>query len=223
MKREEKIIYSTVEPEKTLLWLHVIDNKLHLQKFGSNGWEDIGGGSSSEVYTKEETNTLLAKKQELLKSGQNIKTINNQPILGSGDIQIKGSAPFSMYVLDPADLTTAYDEFGVVGYDTAPLVQYIAGGGTTIIANTENEGTTLVSLVYTWLHPVDSWIEFAVTYPDSPGVMHVLYTILNGVFSRAVLTDPAPLRSSILLGKDAQAASAKSNGLNPVVDKPIEP
>ncbi len=43
----------------------------------------------SDYYTKEETNDLLDDKQELLVSGTNIKTINNQSILGEGNINIQ--------------------------------------------------------------------------------------------------------------------------------------
>lgn len=42
----------------------------------------------SDYYTKEETDTLLGNKQDTLVSGTNIKTINNESILGSGNINI---------------------------------------------------------------------------------------------------------------------------------------
>lgn len=50
----------------------------------------------SNYYTKEEINSLisnaLAQKQDVLQSGVNIKTINNQPLLGSGNIQLSDIA-----------------------------------------------------------------------------------------------------------------------------------
>lgn len=45
-----------------------------------------GGGSGGDSYTKDETDALLKLKQNTLKSGQNIKTIQGDSILGSGDI-----------------------------------------------------------------------------------------------------------------------------------------
>lgn len=39
---ENKIIFTPVEPDRNLLWLHRLGNKLVLQKYGSNGWETIG-------------------------------------------------------------------------------------------------------------------------------------------------------------------------------------
>lgn len=44
----------------------------------------------ADFYTKAQTDALLAGKQATLQSGVNIKTINNQSILGSGNITIQG-------------------------------------------------------------------------------------------------------------------------------------
>jgi len=51
---------------------------------------DAQGGDLSNYYTKTETNTLLNGKQATLVSGTNIKTINNESLLGSGNIDIQG-------------------------------------------------------------------------------------------------------------------------------------
>ena len=55
----------------------------------------IGGGESTgttiDAYTKAETDASLADKQDVLVSGNNIKTINGESILGGGDISIQGS------------------------------------------------------------------------------------------------------------------------------------
>ena len=42
----------------------------------------------TETYSKVETNSLVTTKQDVLVSGTNIKTINGQSVLGSGDITI---------------------------------------------------------------------------------------------------------------------------------------
>ncbi len=51
---------------------------------------DAQAGDLTNYYTKSETNTLLGGKQATLVSGTNIKTINNESILGSGNIDIQG-------------------------------------------------------------------------------------------------------------------------------------
>lgn len=47
---------------------------------------DAEGGDLSNYYTKGETDTLLGEKQPTLVSGTNIKTINNESLLGEGNI-----------------------------------------------------------------------------------------------------------------------------------------
>ena len=49
---------------------------------------DAQGGNLSNYYTKGETDTLLGQKQPTLVSGTNIKTINNESLLGEGNIDI---------------------------------------------------------------------------------------------------------------------------------------
>ena len=53
---------------------------------------DAQGGDLSNYYTKSEVNTALNAKQNTLVSGTNIKTINNQSILGSGNIEVQGGS-----------------------------------------------------------------------------------------------------------------------------------
>ena len=51
---------------------------------------DATAADMTNYYTKTETDTALATKQATLVSGTNIKTINNESILGSGNIEIQG-------------------------------------------------------------------------------------------------------------------------------------
>lgn len=60
---EKKIVFTTVEPNKNLLWLHYKDDQLVLQRFGSNGWEDI---SNSDHITLEKVEELLENKANLV-------------------------------------------------------------------------------------------------------------------------------------------------------------
>lgn len=49
----------------------------------------------SNTYTKTEVDTALGDKQATLVSGTNIKTINNQSLLGSGNINISGGGSYT--------------------------------------------------------------------------------------------------------------------------------
>lgn len=53
---------------------------------------DATGGDLSNYYTKGETDTLLEGKQPTLVSGTNLKTINNESLLGEGNINIQGGS-----------------------------------------------------------------------------------------------------------------------------------
>lgn len=52
----------------------------------------------SGLATKEEVTTGLSGKQDTLVSGTNIKTINSQSLVGSGDIQITGDSISTLYI-----------------------------------------------------------------------------------------------------------------------------
>lgn len=45
-------------------------------------------GGSGSGYSKQEIDDMLSKKQDNLVSGESIKTINGESLLGSGNIQI---------------------------------------------------------------------------------------------------------------------------------------
>lgn len=57
---------------------------------------DAQGGDLSNYYTKGETDTLLGNKQPTLVSGTNIKTINNESLLGEGNIDIQGGGSITV-------------------------------------------------------------------------------------------------------------------------------
>ena len=103
-----------------------------------------GKADSSDVYTKSEVDTALSGKQDTLVSGTNIKTINNESILGSGNINIQGGGsnvieltqaqydalsgsvdPSAIYVITDA---TAYDPSTKV--DTSAITTSITSSST---------------------------------------------------------------------------------------------
>ena len=72
----------------------------------------------------ENINTLLATKQESLVSGDNIKTINGESILGSGDITISGgSSDANVQAVDTGDVL---DDV-TVNYATKTYVDGLVG------------------------------------------------------------------------------------------------
>lgn len=60
---EKKIIFTPVEPNRNLLWLHYRGDLLVLERFGSNGWESIGGTGS---VTEKEFIEALKNKADLV-------------------------------------------------------------------------------------------------------------------------------------------------------------
>ena len=71
--------------------------------------EQIGTVSdpSNSWYTKTETDTLLGAKQATLVSGTNIKTVNNESLLGSGNITIQGGGGGAVKYDEAQTLTDA--------------------------------------------------------------------------------------------------------------------
>lgn len=72
-----------------------VDNHWEINIWYNNQYITVSSSDIdlSNYYTKEEINSLisdaLAQKQDVLQSGVNIKTVNNQSLLGSGNIQLE--------------------------------------------------------------------------------------------------------------------------------------
>ena len=72
---------------------------------GASEWGDIGGTLSNQT----DLNNALSGKQSTLVSGTNIKTINNESILGSGNINIQGGASTDVYTQEEQRIGTWID------------------------------------------------------------------------------------------------------------------
>ena len=81
---------------------------------------DATAGDLSNYYTKEQTNTLLNGKQPTLVSGTNIKTINNESLLGEGNLDIQGGSSVNVVqdigtstsdVMSQAAVTKAFNTY----------------------------------------------------------------------------------------------------------------
>ena len=89
-----------------------------------------------------EVNSLAKKKQDALTSGTNIKTINNQSILGSGNVDI--SAP--IYVVPMVLSTEGYPIPDSSKIDTNKLSVYMKSGYT-VIGNPVDSSAPIVSFI----------------------------------------------------------------------------
>lgn len=89
------VYFSGIIGEITIGGTTVTKQDIH-SVFGSvsNASSGGGGGGTTDGYSKEETDALLAMKQDKLTSGTTIKTVNGESLLGSGDVTIKTSIDF---------------------------------------------------------------------------------------------------------------------------------
>ena len=95
---------------------------------------DAQGGDLSNYYTKGETDTLLGDKQPTLVSGTNLKTINNESLLGEGNIDIQGGSSVNVVqdigtstsdVMSQDAVTEAFNTYtGIRGVDEGKTIYW---------------------------------------------------------------------------------------------------
>lgn len=90
------------------------------------------GTEFARVYTDKEVDSKLTNKQDTLVSGTNIKTLNGQSILGSGDLPISGGSSYTPLEINvsstdnPIDLTKEqYDILFNAISNNEPIIAYI--------------------------------------------------------------------------------------------------
>ena len=94
---------------------------------------DAQGGDLSNYYTKGETDTLLGEKQPTLVSGTNIKTINNESLLGEGNIDI----------VETSAVTTSVSSTSTDTQVPSAKAVYDQLGGLKLVKLTQNEYNAL--------------------------------------------------------------------------------
>jgi len=103
------------------------------------------------IYTQAETNALLAGKQNELVSGENIKTINGQSIVGSGNVEIPTGLTTAYQVVDAGllylDQTETYYEVPATVYTALKAVW--DAGKAPVLKGSLNSHTTGFSLIPT--------------------------------------------------------------------------
>ena len=92
---------------------------------------------SKKLATEDMVNTSLSNKQDTLVSGQNIKTINNESILGSGNLAIAGGAEIPIGPTPPenpqeGDFWIDTSANGETYGDTLPIGAIVEYSGTTV-------------------------------------------------------------------------------------------
>ena len=87
----KKILIMNFEKEIKLLQLQVSDI-LRKIKAKSTSWGELLG----DIRNQKDLMRYFGLKQDLLKSGKNIKTINGQNILGSGNLVITGVGDYNV-------------------------------------------------------------------------------------------------------------------------------
>ncbi len=108
----------------------------------------------TNYYTKSETNTLLNGKQATLVSGTNIKTINNESILGSGNIDIQGGGGISS-----GEVQTMIDSSISGKVNTTTYTAYTSSTQTTLNSKL-NKSAVENSLNYWSTNPVQNKVLF---------------------------------------------------------------
>ena len=102
-----------------------INNGLYrLEDKSTLTWKKVGGDvdltnyyTKSETYNKVETVSLVNTKQDNLVSGTNIKTINGQSVLGSGNIVISGGGAVDSVAGKTGVVTLAKSDVGLGNVD----------------------------------------------------------------------------------------------------------
>lgn len=106
---------------------------------------------TATTYTKTEVDTALGSKQATLVSGTNIKTINNESILGSGNIDIQGGGTVDPSLdptsTNPVENRAIYNKFDEVEQVTAAGLNALNDnfGGLKLVKLTEAEYNALAT------------------------------------------------------------------------------
>lgn len=108
---------------------------------GSTSGKNKDDGSK-KLATEDMVNTFLSNKQDTLVSGTNIKTINNESILGSGNLAIAGGAEIPIGSTPPenpkdGDFWIDTSANGETYGDTLPIGAMVEYNGTTVPAGYE--------------------------------------------------------------------------------------
>ena len=156
----------------------------------------------ANYYTTAQTNSLLSGKQNTLVSGTNIKTINNESILGSGNISVEGKGVVGSGSISVSTGTTNYT------INFTPSIW--AGSGTNAIK--ENYSNNTASGVYS--HAEGQYTKATGSYSHAEGRYTTAgtsnYTHAEGYYTKASGTASHAEGSSSLASGDYSHAEGST-------------
>lgn len=117
----------------------VLDGTGSISDVEVNGTSVVSGGVASIDLTGYATTSDLGNKQDTLVSGTNIKTINNESVLGSGNLETLNNNQISNCILEAPN--------GV--FSTSGRTLTIKGGVKVLIPDGRNSDNTLKNIEYT--------------------------------------------------------------------------
>ena len=172
---------------------------------------DAQGADLSNYYTKSETSgateisTALNAKQDTLVSGTNIKTINNESILGSGNIEIEGGSDINVVQTTGTSTTDVMSQDAVTTQLNNKANKTAAVGGYQFgtTSNVENIKFKAVGSGY---------IGNAIYYPtiNGKGILTSNLTWAKNNYNFQLVETSAITTSVTSSSTDAQVPSAKA-------------
>lgn len=152
--------------------------------------------TSSEVST--EIQTAISTKQDTLVSGTNIKTINNNSLLGSGNINISGGTPTDVQI----------NGTSIVSNNTANIITESAYNSSTNKIATKNDIPTTTSQLTNDSGFIDNTVNNLVNYPLSSSLSSVA---TSGSYNDLLNTPTIPTKTSELTNDSNFAVTNANN------------
>ena len=158
---------------------------------------DAQGGNLSNYYTKGETDTLLGEKQPTLVSGTNIKTINNESLLGEGNIDIQGGSSVNVVQATGTSTSDVMSQDAVTkAFNTYTISPNYDGG---------------IPIGWSWIRPNGSkGIHNFSINGKLPLSMQQSDTDVNTIFNFHLVETSAVTTSMSSTSTDSQVPSAKA-------------
>ena len=155
--------------------------------------------TSSEVST--EIQTAISTKQDTLVSGTNIKTINNNSLLGSGNINISGGTPTDVQI----------NGTSIVSNNTANIITESAYNSSTNKIATKNDIPTNTSQLTNNSGFIDNTVNNLVYYPLSSSLSSVA---TSGSYNDLSNKPTIPTATSQLTNDSNYVTSTQVNNLH---------
>ena len=181
----------------------------------SNWNAKLDSSALNPYYTSAQTDTAISNatsgKQDTLVSGTNIKTINNQSLLGSGNIEIQGGSGGSSYTAgNNIDITN--DVISVTGLATING-SAITEGGNIVIQGGSGGGSNIIELTQAEYDALTAYTEdviYVITDSQAINMDNYVTTGDLGSYYTSAQTDTAI--SNAVSGKTDKVSVTASSG-----------